>query len=484
MGLRTLKQGNQAESPNKTVLCVDLDGTLVKTDTLHELALRYLKLHPVIGIVSLILWAFKGRNILKLELSRALTLDVRLLPYNEAVLELLKAQREEGRTIWLVTGAAQGLAEAVAGHLGLFDRVIGTSDEVNLIGDSKRARLDELCADDGYDYLGDSSADIPVWRGAKSALVVARGVRYLDSVGHSKSVGVVGTNEPKRWFKALRIHQWAKNALIFAPALLAHRIFEVDVFMRSTGMFIAFSLVASGVYLLNDLLDLDADRVHASKSRRPFASGNLNLLHGSFASIGLFLSGLSISLVLGGSAALMLLGYVVLTTSYSFRLKRIFVLDIVLLSSLYTYRLMTGAVAGEVEASFWLVGFSTFVFLNLAIVKRVTELTELKEAGAQQTTGRAYHVSDLPSLSAALPATGAASVLVLALYLNSAAVTKLYASPVILWPVVLLALYWILRIGLLAVRGEIDSDPVAFALKDRVTYVVGALVLGLLALAS
>ena len=355
------------------------------------------------------MWALKGRNILKLELSRALALDVSLLPYNEAVLELLKAQREEGRTIWLVTGAAQGLAEAVAEHLGLFDRVIGTSDEVNLIGDFKRARLDELCADDGYDYLGDSSADIPVWRGAKSALVVARGVRHLDSVGHSSSVRVVGTKEPKRWLKALRVHQWAKKALIFVPALLAHRIFEGDVFMRSSAMFIAFSLVASGVYLLNDLLDLDADRVHASKSRRPFASGNLNLLHGSFASIGLFVSGLSISLILGGPAALMLLGYVVLTTSYSFRLKRVFVLDIVLLSSLYTYRLMTGAVAGEVEASFWLVGFSTFIFLNLAIVKRVTELTELKRAGAQETTGRAYRVSDLPSLSAALPATGAAS---------------------------------------------------------------------------
>ena len=212
----------------------------MKTDTLHELALRYLKLHPVLGIVSLIIWAIKGRNRLKVELSSVLALDVGLLPYNQDVIDLLKTQRAEGRTIWLVTGAAQGLAERVAEHLGFFDRVIGTSDQVNLIGNAKRACLDDLCAENGYDYLGDSSADIPVWRGAKSALVVARGVRHLDSVGHGSSVSVVGTKEPKRWLKALRVHQWAKNALIFVPALLAHRIFEGDVFIRSSAMFVAF----------------------------------------------------------------------------------------------------------------------------------------------------------------------------------------------------------------------------------------------------
>ncbi len=459
-------------------LAVDLDGTLCATDTLLEQGLRLLAEKPW-GLPGLVPTVFAGRAALKRRVAQSVALDPAALLYNEDVLALIDQARAAGRRVVLVTAADQGIADAVAAHLGLFDAVYGSDGVRNLKGEAKAGFLVAEFGAAGFDYVGDSEADRPVWRVARRALVVApdaalaalvRGeCRDMELVG-----GAVGRQARARLvLRAMRLHQWAKNLLIFVPAVAAHRV-SLPVLAAASAAFVAFSLVASSVYLLNDLLDLPHDRAHPVKARRPFASGALPLSWGPPLTLWLLAGGLAIALLLPGRFLLLLLGYYVCTLAYSLVLKRRMVWDVMMLAGLYTIRVFAGGAATAIPVSPWLLAFSMFLFFCLAVVKRQTELVRLSRAGNSAASGRGYVAEDLDMLRSMAAASGYMAVLVLALYIDSAAILPLYRHPHALWALCPILLFWVSRVLMLSNRGLMNEDPVVFALRDRVSLLVGA----------
>jgi 4-hydroxybenzoate polyprenyltransferase len=286
----------------------------------------------------------------------------------------------------------------------------------------------------------------------------------------------------KLLLKAMRVHQWVKNILIFVPLLMAFQILDVNLAIRAAGAFIAFSLMASGTYLFNDLMDLEADRAHPTKRHRPFASGALSVRWGQVLIPALVGAGLVIGWFLSVPFLIVLVGYTIITLTYSLRLKRLVLVDVLVLAGLYTWRIFAGAIAAGVALSAWLLAFSMFMFFSLALLKRTSELLEMRAEGKLKASGRGYHVDDLSQLTIFGSTSGYISVLVLALYINSDAVRALYHRPEALWLICPLILYWVSRVWLIGHRGQMHSDPIVFALKDRVSYGVGAIVVGLLAI--
>ncbi|WP_226859357.1 UbiA family prenyltransferase [Acidithiobacillus albertensis] len=289
----------------------------------------------------------------------------------------------------------------------------------------------------------------------------------------------------KTYAKALRVHQWLKNILVFIPMLLAHQISNVSLWANGLLAFISFSLCASSVYLLNDLLDLSADRLHPRKRLRPFASGELSMVQGIALIPLLLLAAFTIAaLWLPTDFVIVLVVYYLLTVSYSFWLKAVVLLDALLLAGLYTIRIIGGMAATQIGPSFWLLTFSIFLFFSLALIKRYSELLALKQRGQLTTHGRGYHVEDLVMLMGFGVACGFMAVLVSALYINSDKVKVLYQHPAFLWLVSPILLYWISRIWLIAHRGGMHDDPVVFAAKDKGSWAVAAVIGGLLWLAA
>jgi 4-hydroxybenzoate polyprenyltransferase len=286
---------------------------------------------------------------------------------------------------------------------------------------------------------------------------------------------------PLVYVKALRAHQWIKNLLVFLPVLAAHEIGNPAATLASLLAFVAFNACASSVYLLNDLLDLPADRRHRSKRNRPFAAGTLPLEQGVVLIPLLLVIALLVSLALPPTFVLVLLLYYLITTAYSFKLKRVMMLDVVILAGLYTIRVVAGSAATEIPLTYWLFAFSMFIFLSLALVKRYTELIALRDSGAGETAeGRGYEIGDLEILSSLGTASGYLAVLVLALYISSAEVQLLYHDPVWLWGACPILLYWISRMWIITHRGGMTDDPIVFAVKDRNSLLCGLLVLSLM----
>lgn len=460
-----------AQSNPSVALVVDLDGTLCKTDTLHEALLALLASDPL-KVFRLPKWLAEGRAGLKARLADHIVIDPAELPLNAVVLDTVREARAQGRHTALVSAADHRQVTAVAEATGLFDEAYGSAEGRNLKGQEKADFLNAHFGPKMFDYIGDSSADLPVWASAHQAITVnasnrlrqaAKGanatVDHLDPpVGQIKSIA-----------KGLRPHQWSKNLLLFLPILAAH---DPSGLLPVILGFLAFCLTASSVYVLNDLIDLASDRAHPRKRNRPFASGALSAATGVGVAAGLLTLALILGLMTGNTAFVGVLGlYLVATFTYSLWLKRRLIVDVLMLAGLYTVRIIAGGVAANVVLSPWLLGFSMFLFLALAAVKRQAELADQITTG-RGNSGRAYEPEDLPVLRGVALSAGQASVLVLALYISSPDIQTLYSRPEVLWMICPLLLYWQIRMVMKAHRGQMTDDPIVFATTDKVSLAV------------
>lgn len=470
---------------DNVALCVDLDGTLIHSDLLLESFLLLIKDNPLY-LLLVPFWLLGGKAKLKREIASRVKLDGAALPYTKPLVAWLQGQKAAGRQLWLCTASDESLAHAVADHLGFFDGVLASNGQTNLSGKNKAAALVAKFGEKGFDYCGNEKVDLRVWPHARGAIVVnaneslaAEAARVTQVLGQYpfKPAGL------KVVLKALRVHQWAKNALIFVPVAAAHQLGDVTVLGQALMAFVAFSLCASSVYLLNDMLDLAADRQHHSKCHRPFAAGTLSLLFGLLAAPLLLVAAVLISLCLPAKFLLVLTAYYVVTLAYSFSLKRMVMIDVLTLAGLYTVRIVAGAAATAIPLSFWLLMFAIFIFLSLAIVKRYAELHQMKVQGKLKAQGRGYQVEDLSLLQSLGGASGYLSILVLALYLNTPDIARMYSQPKLVWLLVPIMLYWISRIWMQTHRGNMHDDPLVYALKDRVSLITGAMAAVVLALA-
>ena len=458
-------------------LYADLDGTVLSTDLLYESFLSAFRRSPWVAVQCLG-WLLQGRARLKEELARRATIDVARLPYREPVLQFLREERARGRRIVLTTASWNTLAEAVAKHLGLFDAVMATSAAANLKGEVKAARIVADCGEGCFDYMGDSAADLAVWRRSRHAYVVGDSGRLADRIPPNVPVKRVfpanAAGSLAAAVRALRPHQWAKNLLLFVPLVAAHRVAEIHAVADATLAFLAFCLVASGAYLVNDLLDLRADRAHPRKRLRPLAAGEISIPVALALAGACFAGALFASAPLPAGFQLTLAAYFGLTSVYSLWLKPLAVLDLVALAMLYTVRIIAGGFAIGAPVSFWLLAFAMFIFFSLALVKRYAELVALGGERTEAAPGRGYRAGDAPVILAVGTASAMVSALVLALYINGETAKNLYGRPELLWILCPLLLYWISRVWLLAARGRMHDDPVLFAVRDGASYAVAA----------
>jgi 4-hydroxybenzoate polyprenyltransferase/phosphoserine phosphatase len=463
-------------------LVVDLDGTLVRSDTLHEALLAQIGDAPL-SVATLLPALRDGKAAFKRRLADLRIADADSLPLNEAVRAYAEAARAAGRRVVLVTAADRRQAEAVAARLGLFHEVHATGSaevgEVNLGGAAKAAFLEARFGRGGFDYIGDSAVDLPVWASAGRAVTVGAGSslrRAIDALGIEQEEidpPPSGLSRLAPYLRALRPHQWAKNFLVFLPVLAAHEFGRLPAALAA---FAAFSLVASSVYLLNDMLDLRADRAHPRKRLRPFAAGAIPLSHGAALAPALALVAAAVAAAFASPLFLgVLVIYYATTFAYSLVLKRKLIVDVLVLAGLYTIRILGGAAATEVALSPWMLAFSMFLFLALASVKRQSELVDLARDGREAGAGRAYRTDDLPVIRGVALSAGHAAVMVFALYINSPKVSGLYSRPELLWLVCPLLLYWLIRMVMATHRGRMTDDPIVYAAGDRISQLVVAM---------
>jgi 4-hydroxybenzoate polyprenyltransferase/phosphoserine phosphatase len=483
-------------------LCVDLDGTLVKSDTLVDTVLIVARQSPR-SLLSFPGWIASGKAAFKRKVCSIAALDVVHLPYNQELLAYLHEQHAAGRDLYLATGADTALAERVAAHLGIFAGVLASDGQVNLTGRNKLAAFQSRFAE-GFSYIGNAHPDIPLLTHCLNPMV-ANPHRSLLAGLRAAGVQPVrtftdSTSPLKSWLKAIRLHQWAKNTLIFLPLLLAH-VRAVGPFVATCMAFLSFGLAASATYILNDLLDLEADRHHPRKRRRPFAAGDLSPIVG-VATIAFFLvTSLAVALLLpyvlrtlspayasasGWKYLEWLVIYTVSTTAYSLWLKRMVLVDVIVLSGLYTIRILAGSAATGVVVSPWLAAFSIFFFLSLAFVKRFAELESLRvrseatgNVGGSKIKGRGYQLSDLEQLRSFGTSSGYASVVVFALYIGNLDAAELYSHTTRLWLLVPVLLLWLSRLWLQASRGTLHEDPVVYAITDKRSLLMGVLVVAI-----
>jgi len=454
-------------------LCVDLDGTLVKSDTLFDALWLLVRRQPG-QLWRLPFWLARGRAGLKIEVASRAPLDTSRLPYNTALLRFLQAEHRAGRRLYLATGADGAVATRVAAHLGIFEDVLASDGVTNLVHASKLASIESRFG--SFDYVGNSTADLPVLARARAAMV-ANPTRGLLVAMRMKRIPVAQMFLDRRplfrsVLKAIRIHQWAKNLLLAVPLLLSHDL-RPGPMAAAVAAFFCFSFMASANYLVNDMLDIESDRRHPAKRFRPFASGDLSVASGMALSFLLALASLAVLPLLDRAFAFWLLAYILATGAYSFTLKRIAIVDVLVLSGLYTLRMLAGGAATGTVISPWLAGFSSFLFLSLAMVKRFSEIENLRERGGAKAHGRGYLVADLEQIRAFGTASAYAAVMVFSLYITRPDVDALYTHPNRLWFIVPLLVYWLNRVWLLASRGELDDDPVIFAIRDRISLGVG-----------
>lgn len=459
------------------VIAVDLDGTLTLTDTMHESVLTLVRNKPCL-LLLLPFWLFKGIAHLKQKVAEHSELDVTALPYNQPLIDWLKEEKLRGKKIVLSTAANEKIAKAVVRHFDLFDAFIASDSKTNLKSARKRNALQERYGAEGYDYAGNSKDDLEVWAGASNAIVVNASENVLKKASTLTSVTQVFRSERTRisvWLKAIRIHQWLKNLLLFVPLLAAHQIGNAQSLGLLLIAFLSFSLCASSVYITNDLLDLESDRSHPRKRFRPFASAKLSVLHGVIAAPLLIAASFLLGAMVSVDFLFVLFVYLFLTVTYSFSLKRLVIVDCLTLATLYTMRIIAGAAAVSITLSFWLLAFSIFIFLSLALVKRYAELLVQAREGKNSAHGRGYLVTDAPLLQALGGSSGYISTLVIALYLRSEDVMSMYAQPLAIWLLIPILLFWISWVWLKSSRGEMHDDPIVFAAKDRTSLSVAVI---------
>ena len=477
------------------VLCVDLDGTLVKSDTLYDSALAVARHRPT-ALLQFAGWLLQGKAALKRHITAIVQLDVAHLPYNRELLQYLEQQKASGRPIYLATAADAALAERISAHLGLFTGVLASDGQLNLAGKNKLQAFQSQFGDN-FCYIGNALPDLTLLQHCQEPMVANPTSGLLAALRKARVSPVRVFEERvsplKAWPKAIRIHQWAKNVLIFLPLVLAH-VWSAGLAAAALLAFLSFGLCASATYIVNDLLDLEADRQHPRKRRRPFASGDLSAIAGILVVILFLAASLVLALLVPHAVSalspqlalfrphyfLIWLGiYLVTTLSYSLRLKRAVLVDVFVLSGLYTIRILAGSAATGVLVSAWLAGFSVFFFLSLAFVKRFAELENLRERGGSSAGGRGYHVSDIEQLRSFGSASGYASVVVLTFYISNLDATHLYRHSTRLWLLAPVLLLWISQLWLLASRGQLNEDPVVYAITDRRSLLLGVLVVAI-----
>ncbi|HET6882316.1 MAG TPA: UbiA family prenyltransferase [Pirellulales bacterium] len=456
-------------------ICVDLDGTLIRTDTLWESLLLLAKARPW-HLFLVAVWLCRGKAHLKRQIASLVTPNAALLPYRPEVLDSLRDLKATGSTVYLTTAADQRIADDVASHLGLFDAVVASDGATNCSGTNKLAAIRRRLDGAGFTYWGDSRADLPLWQAADEACVVAptSGLwKAVQKVSPRANVTVQRHARIKPFVSALRPHQWSKNLLLLLPLFLAHQWYDWGKLALGLMAVAAFSAAASAIYIVNDLLDIESDRRHPTKCRRPFAAGELSIPAGlALAACAAATAFLLAIACLTPSFTAWLGIYLLTTTAYSVSLKKRVVIDVIVLAGLYTLRISAGAAAVTVPVSPWLLAFAMFFFLSLALGKRYIELRRMGGATESVLPGRGYCADDAQLLEQIGPTSGYLAVLVFCLYIDSGAVTRFYHHVELLWLVCPLLLYWITRFWLLARRRQVHYDPVAFALKDRTSLAV------------
>ena len=471
-------------APRPLPLVVDLDGTLVRSDLLIETAFSELARRPR-SALDMLSALTQGKAALKHRLATPARFDPATLPYDDEVLAAIRQARAEGRPVYLASASNERLVSAVADHLGLFEGWFGSDERVNLGGAAKANCLVKAFGRKGFDYIGNDAADLPVWREAAKIMCIRapRGVaRRLTGFPNEVEHLVHERPTLRVWAKLIRVHQYAKNALVFVPLLTAHQ-FGIEAIGQAVLAFVAFSLCASSVYVLNDLVDLQDDRGHPRNCRRPLACGAIPLLHGVVAMPVLFLAALLIASLVSLPFLGVLLGYFAITTAYSFALKRMMLVDVITLAVLYSARVIGGAVAIGAPISHWLIAFCIALFTSLALVKRFVELNVRIDAKMPDPANRDYRAGDVGMVGALAAAAGFNAVTVFALYVSSTEVRALYTRPEVLWLACPLLLYWIARVLMLAQRRVVHDDPIVFAIKDKVSLFTMAAV-GFIALAA
>jgi 4-hydroxybenzoate polyprenyltransferase/phosphoserine phosphatase len=467
-------------------LCVDMDGTLLETDTMEELIVSFLRAN-FWRCGALPFWLLRGRAYFKRRLAEEAVLRVDLLPAQPDFVKYLEEQHASGRTLVLASAADERIVKLVAERFKIFSGVIGSDGKTNLKSQAKLRRLTELYGPKGFDYAGNSSADIAVWGGAGEAIVVnaSPGVERRAS-----KVAKVGRTFPKRagglesLKRLLRVHQWPKNLLLLVPLLTGHKLRDPESLYHAGLGMLSFCFAASSVYVMNDLHDLEADRLHHSKKKRPFAAGQFPMIAGLALVPGLLALAFLSAALLPGIFLVCLGVYWLSSALYCGFLKQVLLVDVFMLAGLYSIRIVAGNAATSIVYSNWLMGFSFFLFLGLAMLKRYIELRRLGANGAKLVAGRDYRFEDLSSVFTIGIVSGYLAALVLALYINSEEVRKIYNHPALLLLICPVLLFWITRIWFLAARNQIDDDPVLFALKDKASYLNGALIVLVIWLAS
>lgn len=465
-------EATAASKPYTFPLCVDLDGTLIRTDMLFESLALCLRRQPWL-IVLLPFWLLRGRAYLKQQIFARFPVDPAHLPYQADFLDYLRAEKKNGRQLHLVSASDSHAVRAVAEHLKIFDSATGSDGHQNLKGAKKQQHLIERFPD-GFSYAGDSSADTKVWQAAQTALPVNA------SKSTEKKAGLITHIEGRFGGRpslvsalatSMRFHHWIKNLLIFTPLILGYEFLNPQSVFLSLAGFIIFGVVASATYIFNDLLDLEADRQHPKKRFRPLASGDLPILYGFFVPPILYGIGLYVAYVLSPPFAIAILGYLTLTTVYSFWLKRVAIVDIIALAGLFTIRILMGVLLLQQEVSHWLLMFSIAIFGSLSLIKRYVELVKTKPAGEKGLAGRAYIAGDETFILPLGVGTSIMSVLVLVLYiLNDQMPAEIYSHPQWLWALPVVIYFWQAQLWLQTIRGHMNDDPIVFAVKDKATW--------------
>jgi 4-hydroxybenzoate polyprenyltransferase len=467
-------------------LCVDLDGTILLGDSFFESFLSLIGTRPWY-LFFIPIWLLRGKAALKHEVSRRVALNVSTFPLRQELVEILHQEKRNGKKLVLATGADAKIAGAVAAHLGLFDAVLASDGVTNLTGERKREAIQEMVCGKTFDYIGNSWEDIPVWRAANSSIVVTPSSRLLKTLRQTAVISGVLSEHENRWaslWQSLRPQHWVKNLLVLVPIVMAHDLTDVSRLVRVLVACVSFSLCASGVYLLNDLLDVEADRLHPRKKLRPIASGKLPLWVGLSLAPLLLAAGLIVAALLPVRLFLGIVAcYVGATTLYSTYAKRIPIVDVLLLTTLYLLRILGGGAAADVPVSPWLLAFAMFILLSLAFSKRQAELID-QTANGGGSSKRGYRPGDAGLIQQFGVTSGYLSVLVLALYVNGADVARLYRHPQVIWLACPMLLFWISRVWFLANRGELSEDPVVFAAQDPISYALGIFIFLILLVAS
>ena len=454
-------------------LIVDLDGTLINTDLLHEGIAALVKKNPL-NVFLLFAWLLKGKVYLKNRISQIAKIRLDLLPYNMSLLEFLQNESDKGRAIVLATASHKSYALEIAKIHPIFDQVYGT-EGINLKGKNKLKVLIDRFGEKKFDYIGNSNSDLAIFGSCRFSYLANASVllrKRTKKISDLQFIWGRKKNSLYYFLKAIRPYQWMKNLLVFVPLITAHQFSSSNLIKQTIFAFIAFNLIASSGYLINDLSDLNSDRSHPRKRSRPLASGQLSILSGLILALVLWTGGLLIALKIGYLFLVILGSYFVISLSYSLYLKKLVLYDVFILALLYSIRVIAGGAVINVELSFWLIAFSTFIFLSLAFLKRYSELMQVNIKENLRNRGREYFPEDLHLLQVMGVVSGFSSIIVFSLYINTQEVAELYHHPKLLWALSFLFLFWISRIWLITIRGKMTDDPIIFAIKDITSYCI------------